>query len=288
MNNTFKAVLQNYLFLVPWMLGVLGFIAYPLGYSIYISFHKVKVNGEGNGLEYSYIGFDNFKYAFISDAIFPAEMIMFLSELVFIVPLTVLFALLVAVMLNQKFKGRMFFRAVFFLPVIFATGQVLLELVGQGQGALPFGEQYDVEEMIYSIFPASVAGTLANLISKFVVILWYSGIQIIIFMAAFQTIPPSTFEAAQIDGATPWESFWKITFPVVVPFIFLNLVYTIVEQSINPFNPVLSHIISNMSNIKTGYGYAGALGWIYFLSIMLPIGVLLQVASWKNRRARRR
>ncbi|MCU6710924.1 sugar ABC transporter permease [Paenibacillus sp. J5C_2022] len=284
MKKNHKTILQNSLFLLPWLIGILSFVAYPFAYSLYISFHEVKVNGEGTGLDYTYIGFDNFKYAFVSDNIFPVEMMLFFNELLFIVPLTVLFALLVAVLLNQKFKGRMFFRAIFFLPVIFATGQVLLELVGQGQGALPFDEQYDVTTIVYSLFPPSIAGTLVSLISKFVIILWYSGIQIIIFLAAFQTIPPSTFEAANIDGATPWESFWKITFPVIVPFIFLNLIYTLVEQSINPFNPVLRHIINSMSDIKTGYGYAGALGWIYFIIIMIPIVLLLAVAGRKNRR----
>ena len=280
----FKEVSSGYAFLPPWLLGLAAFVVYPIVYSFFISFHKVKIATDGSGLMYEFVGMDNFKYAFFRDNVFPAEMFLFLREVVLIVPITVIFALLVSILLNQKLAGRMLFRAIFFLPVIFATGQVLLELFNQGQGGLPFGNKDNVQTLVYDLFPVSLANTIMDLIGKFVIILWFSGVQVIIFLAAYQTVPRTTYEAAQIDGATPWESFWKITFPAVVPYISLNLIYTLVEQSTNPFNPILSHIEKNMSDLKTGYGYASALGWIYFAFLFVPILLFVFAARRQSKR----
>lgn len=274
----FKLGLQGLAFLLPWLIGVLAFVAFPLGYSLFLSFQDVSISPDGSGFVYTYIGMDHFIYAFFRDHVFPIEILLFVRESVLTVPITVIFALLVAIMLNQKFPGRFLFRAIFFLPVIFATGQVLLALFDQGQGQIPFAEQYDVEKIIYGTFPEILAEPLMGVLQKFVMILWFSGVQIIIFLAAFQTIPVSVYEAAQIDGATPWESFWKITFPPIVPFIFLNLIYTVVDLSSNPFNPVMNHIMDNRTNLETGYGYASAIGWVYFIFIMMMIGSLFLLA----------
>ncbi|WP_238177716.1 carbohydrate ABC transporter permease [Paenibacillus contaminans] len=266
------------LFLAPWLIGVISFVLYPLAYSLFLSFQKVGISPDGSGFKYDFVGMDNFKYAFFRDNVFPIELMLFVRESLLIVPITVIFALLVSILLNQKFPGRFLFRAIFFLPVIFATGQVLLALFDQGQGEISFAKQYDVEGLIYNSLPQMIAEPLVGILGKFVIILWFSGIQIVIFLAAFQTIPKSVYEAAQIDGATPWESFWKITFTPIVPFIFLNLVYTVVDLSFSPFNPILKHILLNMIKIDTGYGYASAIGWIYFAFIILLVGVLFGLA----------
>ncbi|WP_274362142.1 carbohydrate ABC transporter permease [Paenibacillus thermotolerans] len=279
-----RSALTAYAFLLPWIVGVLLFMAYPLLYSLFLSFHKLVVSPDGSGLDYIYVGMDNFKYAFLRDNVFPIEMLLFWRESLLIIPITVLFALLVSLLLNQKFPGRMIFRAIFFLPVIFATGKVLMELFAQGQGDLPFAEQYDLAGMIYDTFPPVLADPIVSLLRKFIIVLWYSGVQVIIFLAAFRTVPPSTYEAAQIDGVTPWESFWKITFPSIVPFIFLNLIYTLVDLSTYSFNPIINHILGNMSNLKTGYGYASALGWIYFAFIFVLVAILARISLRFNRR----
>ncbi|MCQ6562129.1 carbohydrate ABC transporter permease [Paenibacillus mendelii] len=279
-----RSALTGYMFLLPWFIGVLCFMAYPMIYSLYLSFHKLEVSPDGNGLLYTFVGWDNFKYAFLRDNVFPIEMFNFWRETILIIPVTVLFALIVAILLNQKFRGRMIFRAIFFLPVIFATGKVLMELFAQGQGDLPFAEQYDLTKIIYDTFPPALAEPMVGVLNKIILVLWYSGVQVIIFLAAFKTISPSTYEAAQIDGVTPWESFWKITFPAIVPFIFLNLIYTLVDLSTYSFNPIVNHILSNMINLKTGYGYASALGWIYFVIIFLLVALLARVSASLNQR----
>ncbi|NBC72075.1 ABC transporter permease subunit [Paenibacillus sacheonensis] len=275
--------LRGLLFLLPWLCGVAFFLAYPLIYSIYVSFQKIGVKPDGSGLSYTYVGWSNFRDAFILDNEFPVEMLQFVYRSVLTVPVSVIFALLVALMLNQRFPGRMVFRTIFFLPVIFATGEVIQELNAQGQGTIPFLQQYNVTDLLYSTFSPSVAKAITGILDQFVIVLWYSGIQILIFLAAFQTIAKSTYEAAQIDGATPWESFWKITFPAIVPFIVLNLIYTVVDLATYPFNPVLKLITLNMEDVDTGYGYASALGWIYFIILLIPIAVLV---IWSRRQTR--
>jgi len=223
----FKDGLEGYLFLLPWLIGVLVFVAYPILDSLYMSFTKVSVALDGSGLNYKFLGWKNYTYAFITDNDFPVQMFLFVRETILTIPITVIFALCISILLNQKFGGRMAFRTLFFLPVIFATGQVLTELFTEGQGTLPFANQYHIADVLYNLLPANIAEVLVELLGKFVIILWSSGIQIVIFLAAFQTISVSVYEAARIDGVTPWESFWKITFPAMVPFIFLNMIYYI-------------------------------------------------------------
>lgn len=279
-----KSALEGYLFLLPWMIGVLIFTAYPIGYSMFLSFNRIQISTSGSGLDYIYVGWDNFKYAFLRDNVFPEQMFIFWRESLIMIPITVLFALLVSILLDQKFRGRMFFRAIFFLPVIFATGRVLGELFTQGQGDMPFIEQYNLTDMAYRLLPESIAGPVVSVLSKIVFVLWYSGVQILIFLGAFRTVSAQTYEAAQIDGATPWESFWKITFPSIVPFIFLNLIYTIVDMSTYIYNPIIYHILSNMNNPKTGYGYASAIGWIYFIVVLVLIAILAKFSASLGKR----
>ncbi|PYI56182.1 carbohydrate ABC transporter permease [Paenibacillus flagellatus] len=280
-----RTAMTGLLFLMPWLVGTAAFMAYPLAYSLYLSFHTVGVKPDGSGLKYDFAGWDNYKYAFLRDNVFPEQMFLYVREALLVIPLTVLFALLVSVMLNRRFYGRLFFRTIFFLPVIFASGNVLTELFAQGQGSLPFAGQLDVAEALNRSLPAAIAAPLASVLSRFVILLWFSGVQVILFLAGFQTIPASAYEAARIDGATPWESFWRITFPSIVPFIGLNLIYTVVDQSTNPFNPIMTHILSNVNNPKTGYGYASALGWLYCGFIMALIAVLLRMAvKWNGKR----
>lgn len=281
-----RASATGLLFLTPWLIGMLAFMAYPLLYSLFLSFHRIRIAPDGSGLLYQFVSFDNFAYAFLRDNKFPEQMFLFAREAVLIVPITVIFALLVATLLNQRFFGTMFFRTVFFLPVIFATGRVLIELFNQGQGELPLTEQYNVVELVYTLLPPTAAEPVMGILGKFIMILWFSGVQVIIFLAGFQTISPSTYEAAQIDGATPWETFWKITFPSIVPFIVLNGIYTVVDLSTNPFNPIMQHILTNMVDPETGYGYASALGWIYFAFVFIWIALLMRFAMKFNLRKR--
>lgn len=261
------------LFMLPWLIGFCVFVAIPIGWSIFMSLHKVTV--VPGGFKYERFGLQNFKDAFVVDNIFPIELITYIQQMLLMVPIIVIFALLISLMLNQRFPGRFIYRAIFFLPVIFATGQVLSELFTQGAGDIPFLEQYDLQPMVEKYVGLQFATTVMDVLSRVVLILWYSGVQILIFIAGFQTISPTIYEAVRIDGASPWDSFWKITLPASIPFISLNVLYTIIDLFTFPLNPVLQHIRDNMFKIDTGYGYASALAWIYFAFIFVLIALVL-------------
>lgn len=282
----FKKYGVGMLFMLPWIIGFSVFVAYPVGYSMFMSLHKVDIRP--GGFQYTWLGFKNYKDAFVVDNVFPIDLITFFQQMLLMVPVIVIFALLVSLMLNQKFPGRFIYRAIFFLPVIFATGQVLTELFTQGAGDIPFVEQYNLGPLIEKYVGREFADTVMYVLSRAILILWYSGVQILIFIAGFQTISPSIYEAVRIDGASPWDSFWKITLPASVPFISLNVLYTIIDLFTYPDNPIIKHIKDNMVKIDTGYGYANALAWIYFGFIFVLIAIVMWFfsRSMNKRRAR--
>ncbi|QHW31185.1 sugar ABC transporter permease [Paenibacillus rhizovicinus] len=269
----FKKYGVGMLFMLPWIIGFSAFVAYPVGYSMFMSLHKVDIGPDG--FQYHWLGLKNFHDAFVVDNEFPIDLISFFQQMLLMVPIIVIFALLMSLMLNQKFPGRFIYRAIFFLPVIFATGQVLTELFAQGAGDIPFVDQYNLGPLIQKYVGREFADTVMYVLGKVILILWYSGVQILIFIAGFQTISPSIYEAVRIDGASPWDSFWKITLPASVPFISLNMLYTIIDLFTFPDNPIIKHIKNNMVKIDTGYGYANALAWIYFGFIFVLIAIVM-------------
>lgn len=265
---------QAYLFMLPWMIGFCVFMAFPIGWSLYLTFQKVNLTGSGS-FAYRFVGLQNFKDALLKDNEYPIQLLTFFQQMFLMLPIIIVFSLLVSLMLNQKFKGRFVYRAIFFLPVVFSTGQVLTELFQQGAGNVPFLTQYGIDGYIKDNFSPSTAAMMTQLLGMMILILWSSGVQILIFIAGFQTIPKAIYEAVRIDGASPWASFWKITLPGIKPFIGLNLLYTMVDLFTFPFNPVMEQIRSNMFNVSTGYGYASALAWFYFLLIVVMIALIL-------------
>ncbi|QJD82012.1 carbohydrate ABC transporter permease [Cohnella herbarum] len=263
----------GYLFMLPWIIGFIAFVAFPVGWSLWNSFNQVFITSEG--FKYTWVGLDNFRRMLIENNTYPIILLTYLQEVLLIIPLILIFSFFVSLLLNEKFPGRGWMRALFFLPVIFATGQVIMELFEQGAGGLPFMDQYNLDVIIRQYFSENTSNMLLGILSKAVIILWYSGVQILIFIAGFQTIPKTVYEAVKVDGASPWESFWKITFPGMLPFIGLNAIYTIVDLFTFPYNPVLEIVRNNMFSPTTGYGYASAMAWLYFVIILLLLGITL-------------
>ncbi|MFK7692100.1 carbohydrate ABC transporter permease [Paenibacillus sp. HJGM_3] len=263
----------GYLFMLPWVIGFSVFMAFPIGWSLYLSFNKTKLTGDG--FAYTWVGLENFRNALFKDNVYPVKLLAFFQQMILMVPIIIIFSLLVAILLNQNFPGRFLYRAIFFLPVVFSTGQVLTELFQQGAGQLPFISQYGIDVLIREHVSKSLADPLLSVLGLMILILWSSGVQILIFIAGFQTIPRTVYEAVRIDGASPWESFWKITLPGIFPFIGLNLLYTMVDLFTFAFNPVMDEIKKNMFKVDTGYGYASALAWFYFLIVMVLIALIL-------------
>lgn len=193
------------------------------------------------------------------------------------VPIILVFSVLIAMLLNQPIKGRGIFRSIFFLPVIIASGPVINELISQGAGGTSLLERYGFISLINNNLAPRFAEPVVGIFSKIVIIFWFSGVQILIFLAGLQKMDKQVYEAAEIDGAGAWETFWKITLPSLANLVFVNTIYTIVLLATFSENEVIKNIRANMFDIKTGYGMASAMAWVYFLIVMTFIGVVTLV-----------
>ena len=258
-------------FISPWILGFLAFTAFPLGYCLYMALNKV--NFVTDRLEMDFLGLANFRKALMEDAEIPNKLLQTFQQTIIIVPTIVVFALIMALLLNSKFPGRAFYRAVFFLPVVLTSGNLIATLTSQGQGSISF-LQSDTAQSLMSGIGGAWGETLQTVLDNFLVILWYSGVQMLLLIAGMQSINPSTYEAARIDGADQWEILWTITLPGLMPFLFISVVYTIVDQFTAAFNPILEVITYHTKQSSTGYGYASAIAWLYFLVILAILGIV--------------
>ncbi len=268
--------LEGSLFIAPWLAGFVLFLGFPLVFSLYMSFQSVKILPKR--IVYDFEGLKYYKEILFKSSVLYDELIPFLQETAIMIPIILIFSLMMAILLNQKLRGRFLFRAVFFLPVIFSTGSVLTEFVNQGEGSLGFLERFELGGYLDTYLSGSSWGEpVKQVLNRFVLVLWYSGVQILIFLAGRQTIPVSAYESARIDGASPWEVFWKITLPAMSPFILLNLIYTVVDMFTFPFNPIIKLI--NTGN----YGYNSALAWVYFVFIIVFLAAALLLFGRMNR-----
>ncbi|MGO4537498.1 carbohydrate ABC transporter permease [Paenibacillus sp. YIM B09110] len=267
-NSAMLRKIEGSIFIAPWVFGFLAFVAFPLGYSFYMSFHQVRITV--TGVQTTPVGFQYYREILFADGgLLYDDLFPFLREALVMIPIIIVFSLLIAILLNLKFYGRTAFRVIFFLPVIFSSGQIITEFISQGEGELSIIQNLRIDTFLAEYIPASWAGPIQNVIGSFVLVLWYSGVQILIFLAGRQTISASVYEAARIDGADPWSTFWKITLPGLAPFIFLNVIYTIVDLFTFPSNPIIGKVTTE------NYGVSSALAWVYFMIVLLFIGIAL-------------
>lgn len=209
------------LFITPWIIGALLFLAYPLITSFRYALHNIRMTGVG--MRFKYIGYSNFTEILFSQTEFTTEMISYLVSTIISVPIIVVFALIIAIMLNQNVKGKGFFRLIFFLPVIIVSGPILGMLNQEGAGSLTSIDTQAITATLEATLPGALADPISDLFENMVTILWYSGVQILIFISSLQKIDRSMYEAAKIDGGSGWECFWKITLPNIKPMICLIL-----------------------------------------------------------------
>lgn len=274
----------GYLFIAPWLIGFLVFTAFPIGYSFYLSFFTVQLTT--TGIRTTFIRFDNYLQALTADMDFMNKVMGFSKEVFLAIIFIVVIALVLAILLNQKVKGRGFFRTVFFLPVIISSGPVIQKLQELGIIAIPNIDHFAVYRFAMAYPALGFTSLMVYLLNNMVLLLWLSGVQILIFISALQKVDRTIYEAARMDGASMWEIFWKITLPALYPMIMVNVVYTTVMFSISSLNPIIDHILLNMFKMQTGFGYAAALSWLYFLIILVVLLVTVGVLQLFSRRSR--
>jgi ABC-type sugar transport system permease subunit len=214
----------------------------------------------------------------------------FVFEMILYVPIILTIAMIIAMMLNQKIKLRGFFRAIYFLPVVIASGPVINELLNQGAGSVPIIEDLGMLEVLSGFLPMVIARPLSSLFSEMIMILWFSGVQIVLFLAGLQKLSKEIYEAAEIDGASPWEKFWKITLPSLKSIIFVSAIYTIVMLATFSNNEIITYIQSSgvMFSSDKGYGYASTLAWIYFIVIVVLLVITALVLGNKREKKEKR
>jgi len=268
--NQRRQMIVGYLFMSPWIIGFLLLTAYPFIRTIYLSFFDVALTIEGWQINFS--GLNNYDIALFRNINFVPNLISFIIMEITYAPAITVIAFILALLLNRGLKGQTWFRALFFLPVIVMSGPVMYQLLDSGGLT---GIQID-SMMLFSMVNAlsvTMAQALVFLFENYSVLLWFTGIPIILFINGLQKIDGSILEAAKIDSATSWQILWKISIPMLKPIILVAFIITIVQLAGYTLNPVLPQIQDSIHQTVGGLGLASAFAWIYSFVVLALIGV---------------
>lgn len=282
-----RKAISGYLFIAPFIIGFLVFMIQPFFHSLYMSFCEVQIgSGTFNPV---WQGLTQFKKALRVDPDYARLLTEEISRMVINSIAIMVFSFFVALILNQKFKGRALVRAIFFLPVILSSGVMLgLEtdnaLIANLQVAIEeTTKNISITDALQEILRTAGVGTRAfeevfKIIDGIYDVAIASGIQIIIFLSGLQTISESMYEAADIEGCTKWESLWKITFPMISSLFLVNWIYTIIDFCMRSDNEVIEKITKVMVD-QTDYGLSSAMSWIYFLIVIAIVAISSLIIS---------
>jgi len=287
-----KNAVAGYLFILPFVIGFLAFMFFPFLESLRMVFSNVDIDTAKHGFSMKFTGLENLRRVFFVDPEFRRLLVEEIGRMVLIVPAVIIFSLFVALILNQEFRARGFVRAVFFLPVILSSGIMIgletnnsllssmAEIIKDGNSMKSSITKVLEDILVVEGAASDFMGYIFRIVNQIYDIAMASGIQIIIFLSALQTIPPSVFEAAKIEGATSWECFWKITFPMVSSLILVNIIYSVVDYFIRTDNRVMEKISITLMR-RMEYGFSTAMAWVYFLAVILVIGISAGIISRK-------
>jgi len=279
-----RKALYGYCFIMPWIIGFIIFFLRPFISSIIYSFNDIMF--VQNGMELTWNNFRVYKQFILEDPDLLKNLVGVFTSLLYEVPIIVIISIMIAVLLNDKYPGKTFFRAVFFLPVILSGGAALgiirgdtmasVMLEGQKMGSML--EITNVNEIIRNLqLPTELSDFLTKTANSMFNLLWKSGLQILIFLAAIQTISPSIYEASKIEGASSWDNFWKITMPMISPMIILSVIYSIIDSFTNATNTIMSEMVKDAQFLK--YTHASVLAVLYFTMAMAFIGIVFAVLN---------
>lgn len=281
--------MKGWVFVSPFILGFL-FIFLP----IYIDAFRYSLSDIkmlGTGFELIQVQWENYRQALFVNPQFTRTVFESVSRMLTDIPTVIIFSLFVATVLNQKMKGRTIFRAIFFIPVILATGIIekaelnnlvmnsmnSLSGIDTGDGKVIAGgllQSLDLQMYLQNMrFSPQLSSFVIGAVQNIYDVISKSGVQMLVFLAGLQSISPSIYESAYMEGATGWESFWKITFPMISPMIFVNIIYTIIDSFTNPLNPIMD-MIYTIGFKDSKYGIASAMAWLYFGVIAVCIAVI--------------
>jgi ABC-type sugar transport system permease subunit len=278
-----KKGLAGLLFIAPWILGVTWFFIYPMITAVGYIFYNVQI-GEGKA-EWEYVGLSNIRYVFLED---PDNVRMVVTSFLSTmgeVALILAFSIFIAIILSQRFKGRTAARAVFALPIIVSSG-ILLSLfrgnlfissvVSATESTVFQSAALEMSMLKLGLDP-SIVGRVKDMVANILDLIWKFGVQTLLFLSGIQSIPRHLYEVCAIEGANSWEAFWKVTFPLLGPFIMLNTVYSIIDAFTFYSNPVMIKVESYFSRLA--FSSSTTLTVFYCLYVLLLTGVVVGLLS---------
>jgi ABC-type sugar transport system permease subunit len=283
-----KRAISGFLFILPWLIGFIVFYVRSLVMTVQFSLSDIQISP--SGYTQAWNGITNYKYIFTEHGSFNQTLVSSLGDIVIDVPLITFFSLLMAMLLNAKFKGRTLVRAIFFMPVIMnseaivaamdlsrqmmtsgisASSSELMEAANSGVNV-----EYYMALFKTLALPDSVLDYVVAAVGRISDIVSLSGVQIVIFIAALQAVPSSLYEVAKIEGATTYETFWKVTFPMVMPHIITNIVYTVVDSFTDSSIVDLAY-----TEFNTNYNFGSSCA-MSLVSTVLVCSILAIVCGW--------
>lgn len=277
-NSSFerRRAISGVLFITPWLIGLVAFFIRPIIETFRYSFSEVLID---HGISTKFIGLNQYRELLFEDTDFLPALFEAFKQLGSSVPLILAISLFIALLLNQEFHGRTVARAVFFLPVIVASGIILTlfsqdsyasDMMSENTQTALFGA-YGLKQLLDKMnLPSNIVSSLTGVVDNIFELIWQSGIQILLFLSGLQAIPSSFYEAASIEGANSWLSFWKITFPTLMPTTLVAIVYSIIDSFTYYANPVIKLIrVTYLGNMR--FGYASTMSMVYFLFIIIVL-----------------
>lgn len=278
------------MFISPWIIGLMLFFLFPIGQSIFYSFCNIKL--DESGIHTFLVGMKNYNYIVNEHPFYLSTLTKSIAKIGISLPSIFVISLLLAIILNQQFKGRIFFRGLYFLPVIIATGVVVKLLFEVNPGDVSntgidsniSANMIDFEELIEKLeFPQQVSKYILSVLNELFSLVWNSGIQIILFISGLQSIPDLLYEVAKVEGCTKWEEFWFVTFPLLSRISVLVIVFTVVDLLTSQSNDLMDLLLKTMGNLE--YGVGSAMSWLYFLSVGVCLSVILYLVNrfWVSR-----
>ncbi len=270
------------LFVLPWEIGLVLFFFVPIITSIRYAFSEISMTNEG--FEVGWVGLRWFKYYLMEDANYLNELTSSITSFLVQIPLILALSLILAIILNQKFAGRTLARAIFFLPVIIATGVIInimtseyvnVSLVASAGSDTSYNSMIDFEQILGNLgLPDEINNLIAGYIGDIFNLLWSCGVQIILFIAGLQTIPDQLYEVSRVEGASKWEEFWYITIPMLGNTILLVMVYTMIDMFTKKAG-VMKMAVDFMN--KAVYDRSSAMLWMYFLVVGAIMAIVVGV-----------
>lgn len=264
-----RRVMEAYMFISPWLIGTAVFFVYAIFSSIKLSFSEIV---QLKGFVMEWVGIANYEHILLYDINFMPIFVEVVIDTIINTPLTLVFSLIIAMLINRPNAGRGFFRTCFFLPVLLGSGYVMQQLL-QIDATGSVGVGIALPHVLQGILGETFSTIIQAFLDRITLILWKSGVQIILFLAGLQGISGSLYEAAKCDGATQWESFWKITLPMISPIILLNFVYTMVMYFTSSDNALVAYIVDSVF-VNKDFARGAAMGWVYFLFAFALCGIV--------------